>query len=127
MIPIFSTLRANSLSLFTNPRGHSILLLPRNPARTVRLYTHPTGQPEHTKSTSNPRKPKKHSPTPANARHEVHEGTETLNVPFNPPGGGPTGPGGGFSFSFTKFPLFDALLTTFIGLGAGILPLAQPI
>lgn len=63
-----------------------------------------------------------HPPTQPQTRHEAHEGTTALNVPFNPPGGGPGGniPGGsGGAFSFTKSPLLDAILTTALGLGAG--------
>jgi|SRR6266540_7267609 len=81
---------------------------------------HPTTKKPATlvPSPSSVSKPKPQQPL---TRHEVHEGTEALNVPYNPPGGGPGAniPGGGLSFSFTKFPLFDAMLTTFIGLGAG--------
>ena len=55
-------------------------------------------------------------------RHEAHEGTtNALNVPLNLPGGGSGGntPGGGGTFSFTKSPILDAMLTAAIGLGAG--------
>ncbi|RDB25264.1 hypothetical protein Hypma_007594 [Hypsizygus marmoreus] len=54
-----------------------------------------------------------------NVRHEVHEKTAALSVPFNPPGGG-GGPGiggGGSFFPLTSSPLLDAALTTIIGLG----------
>ncbi|KAG6857194.1 hypothetical protein H0H87_008259 [Tephrocybe sp. NHM501043] len=54
-----------------------------------------------------------------NARHEVHEGSAAVSIPFNPPGGG-AGPnigGTGSTFSFTNSPLLDAALTTIIGLG----------
>ncbi|KAF9451513.1 hypothetical protein P691DRAFT_699194 [Macrolepiota fuliginosa MF-IS2] len=52
-------------------------------------------------------------------RHEVQERTESLSVPgFNPPGGGGgPGPGGSSVFQITRSPLFDAALTTIIGLG----------
>ncbi|KAG2015592.1 hypothetical protein CC2G_008849 [Coprinopsis cinerea AmutBmut pab1-1] len=56
-------------------------------------------------------------PTPPGARHEVHEGTAALSAPYNPPGGGGPGAGGG-GFTFTNSPVLDAVLTTFIGLGA---------
>lgn len=52
-------------------------------------------------------------------RHEVHEGTAAMSIPFNPPGGG-GGPGVGGSgslFPITNSPLIDAALTTLIGLG----------
>ncbi|PPQ98405.1 hypothetical protein CVT24_004084 [Panaeolus cyanescens] len=57
--------------------------------------------------------------TPPQARHEIHEGTAVLNVPYNPPGGGP-GPNipGGGGGTFTNSPLLDAMLTTVVGLGA---------
>ncbi|KAL0570951.1 hypothetical protein V5O48_011008 [Marasmius crinis-equi] len=57
--------------------------------------------------------------TSHSARHEVHEGSESINIPFNPPGGG-AGPnigGTGSSFSITRSPMMDAALTTIIGLG----------
>lgn len=63
--------------------------------------------------------PKTHShPQP---RHEVQERTESLSVPgFNPPGGGGgPGPGGSSVFQITRSPMFDAALTTIIGLGMG--------
>ncbi|TFK44895.1 hypothetical protein BDQ12DRAFT_621361 [Crucibulum laeve] len=52
-------------------------------------------------------------------RHEAHEGSLSINVPFNPPGsGGGPGPGGsGGSFPLTGSALVDAALTTIIGLG----------
>ncbi|KAF9047399.1 hypothetical protein BJ165DRAFT_1403124 [Panaeolus papilionaceus] len=56
------------------------------------------------------------------SRHEIHEGTIALNIPYNPPGGG-VGPnipggGGGGGGSFTSSPMLDAILTTVVGLGA---------
>lgn len=97
-----------------------------SPESQQRWYTSPVNSPQE----PNPKTTKpaalagtvsKPRPQQPQTRHEVHEGTEALNFPYNPPGGGPgaNAPGGGFSFSFTKFPLFDAMLTTFIGLGAG--------
>lgn len=68
-----------------------------------------------------PGPPPRNTPSPQpQVRHEAHEGTTVLNVPYNPPGGGPGGsiPGGG-AFSFTNSPILDAMLTTAIGLGAG--------
>ncbi|GLB37737.1 hypothetical protein LshimejAT787_0407880 [Lyophyllum shimeji] len=52
-----------------------------------------------------------------NVRHEVHEGSAALSVPFNPPGGG-AGPGVGGSsvFPITSWPMLDAALTTIVGL-----------
>ncbi|KAK7472470.1 hypothetical protein VKT23_000584 [Stygiomarasmius scandens] len=52
-------------------------------------------------------------------RHEVHEGSEAINIPFNPPGGGagPNVGGSGSSFKFSGNPLIDAAVTTVIGLG----------
>ncbi|KAF8653293.1 hypothetical protein AX16_003995 [Volvariella volvacea WC 439] len=54
-------------------------------------------------------------PTP---RHEVQEGTEAVNLPYNPPGGG-GGPGiggGGPAPSLTNIPVLDSALATVIGL-----------
>jgi len=49
----------------------------------------------------------------------VHEGTVALSAPYNPPGGGFSGPGGGGQgFTFTNSPMLDAIITTCIGLGA---------
>ena len=89
---------------------------------------HPPTQPQtrlwrrHEARVASRRSPP-HSPTQPQTRHEAHEGTTALNVPFNPPGGGPGGniPGGsgGGAFSFTKSPILDAILTTALGLGAG--------
>ncbi|KAJ3839623.1 hypothetical protein F5878DRAFT_615770 [Lentinula raphanica] len=52
-------------------------------------------------------------------RHEVHERSEAINIPLNPPGGGGgPGPGGsGSSIQITGSPFFDATLTTLVGLG----------
>lgn len=78
--------------------------LPTPPKRTV-----PSPPPSHSQAV----------PTPPGARHEVHEGTQTLSAPYNPPGGGPGGAAGG-GFAFTGSPVLDAVLTTCIGLGAGV-------
>ncbi len=56
-------------------------------------------------------------PGPPPVRHEVQEGTASINMPFNPPGGGPAAAPGGFTF--TNSPVLDAILTTAIGLAAG--------
>ncbi|KAJ3784891.1 hypothetical protein GGU10DRAFT_387938 [Lentinula aff. detonsa] len=58
------------------------------------------------------------SPAQNHPRHEVHERSEAINIPFNPPGGGgPGAAGSGGSFQFTGSPFFDATLTTLVGLG----------
>ncbi|KAG9221165.1 hypothetical protein CCMSSC00406_0007339 [Pleurotus cornucopiae] len=59
------------------------------------------------------------SATPPSPRHEVHEGTSALSVPFNFPGaGGGPGPGGASTGgASTGNPLLDAALTTIVGLG----------
>jgi len=74
-------------------------------------------------STPKKQPPAKLSPAPCSrpsappqTRHEVHEGTSAINIPYNPPGGGPAGAAG---FTFTNSPVLDAILTTAIGLGAG--------
>lgn len=72
-------------------------------------------------------KPPPLSPKPlatVTPRHQIQEGTAALNVPFNPPGapgGGPEigGSGSRSVFPLTKSPLFDAALTTIVGLGMG--------
>jgi len=105
---------------------HYDLRIRTSPGNQQRWYTSPVNSPPEpnpktTKPATLAASVSKPIPQPQ-TRHEVHEGTEALNFPYNPPGGGPgaNAPGGGgFSFSFTKFPLFDAMLTTFIGLGAG--------
>ena len=53
--------------------------------------------------------------------HQAQERSENLSVPgFNPPGGGGgSGPGGSNVFQLTRSPLFDAALTTIIGIGMG--------
>lgn len=50
-------------------------------------------------------------------RHEVHEGTAQINIPFNPPGGG--GPNIGGSSGISRSALTDAALTTIVGLAMG--------
>ena len=60
--------------------------------------------------------------TRTNAQKDSEEGhSENLTLPVAFPGspGGQGGAGGGGLFSITKLPLFDAALTTFIGLGIG--------
>ncbi|KAJ3986617.1 hypothetical protein F5890DRAFT_1502567 [Lentinula detonsa] len=58
------------------------------------------------------------SPAQNHPRHEVHERSEAINIPFNPTGGGgPGAAGSGGSFQFTGSPFFDATLTTLVGLG----------
>jgi hypothetical protein len=85
---------------------------------TPRQNPPPTTEPPH-KAHVTPRRSPPHPPTQPETRHEAHEGTTALNVPFNPPGGGPGGniPGGGGAF--TKSPILDAILATALGLGAG--------
>lgn len=61
--------------------------------------------------------PRSPPPAPPQTRHEAHEGTSAINIPYNPPGGGPAGSAAGFTF--TNSPVLDAILTTAIGLGAG--------
>ena len=99
MTPIFSSLRFRHVQPL-------LLLIPR-----TRLYIHYS----NTNARNNPKPP------------DPHEGTETPNIPYNPPGIAQNSTGSGPLFSFTRFPLFDALLTTFIGLGAGKYPLIQSI
>lgn len=98
------------------------------PSALTRRYTIPAGTagpnptPKKKASVVNPPKPKVQpagrsvvAPELGHARHEVHEGTATISMPFNPPGGGPNAGG----FTFTNSPVLDAILTTAIGIGAG--------
>lgn len=114
-----------------------ILSIPRSYAR---LYTtnnklsesplqpvtprHPPTEPQTRRHKDHvaPRRSPSHPPTQPETRHEAHGGTTALNVPYNPPGGGPGGniPGGGSGgVSFTKSPILDAILATALGLAAG--------
>ncbi|KAJ7594947.1 hypothetical protein C8J56DRAFT_928063 [Mycena floridula] len=65
------------------------------------------------------RKPtaRKIPPAEPDIEPEAHEGASIPNVAFNAPGGGPNLPGGGGGFRLTGSPLFDAVLTTVVGLG----------
>lgn len=93
-------------------------------ARTRHFQTSSDGHSNPSPATSKPkpvasRQP--HSPQQPQHRHQVQERSESLSVPgFNPPGGGGgPGPGGTSIFQLTRSPLFDAALTTIIGLGMG--------
>lgn len=89
------------------PPGHQ-------PAKRVS----PTNKTAPAISNSNSSKPHTSSfPELPHARHEVHEGTASISMPFNPPGGGPSAAPSGFTF--TNSPVLDAILTTAIGLAAG--------
>ncbi|XP_006461252.1 hypothetical protein AGABI2DRAFT_204905 [Agaricus bisporus var. bisporus H97] len=100
--------------------GHPKLTL----ACTRNLHTPVSGNSDPSSEIPKP-KPKPaaahvpHSSQRPQHRHEVHERSESLSVPgFNPPGGGGgAGPGGASVFEITRLPLFDAALTTIIGLG----------
>ncbi|KAF5355142.1 hypothetical protein D9756_005455 [Leucocoprinus leucothites] len=87
---------------------------------TTRSVHTPTNDSEPTPSKPKPKPGLPHHisqhPTP---RHEVQERSEHLSVPgFNPPGGGGgPGPGGSSVFQLTRSPLFDAALTTIVGIG----------
>ncbi|KAF8891783.1 hypothetical protein BD779DRAFT_1670742 [Infundibulicybe gibba] len=78
----------------------------------------PSQKQSHTPH-SIPPAPVKKSPLPPPPRHEVHEGTAAINIPFNPPGAGagPNVGGSGSVFPLTSSPFLDAALTTIIGLG----------
>lgn len=131
----------NMRSLLSQPQ--SLLTVSKALARTassstaggtpalVRRYTVPadaTGPdpaPKKTSVAKPPARPKPKVPTwtatapeLGQARHEVHEGTASISMPFNPPGGGPNAGGGG-GFTFTNSPVLDAILTTAMGIGAG--------
>lgn len=89
---------------------------------------HPTPSPGPPTPPKLPSKPPLVNHAGSNTRHEVHEGSVAINIPFNPPGGG-GGPGLGGSgsvFPLTNSPLLDAALTTVIGLGMGKSPIVPP-
>lgn len=139
MSAALAALRAHSLqrSAFLRPTNNRCLLRPWLPRHADageprrRNFTTPTpghhpGKPASSStrkkvsspavsSTSRPRTPP--APGVSPVRHEVHEGTASINMPFNPPGGGPAAAPGGFTF--TNSPVLDAILTTAIGLAAG--------
>lgn len=102
---------------------------PSQPSATPHAHNHNhiahhagvAGKTHHKKSTAVPKlQPLPGTPNPP-IKHEVHEGTAALNMAYNPPGGGPAGvPGGGGGFTFTNSPVLDAIITTAIGLGAGM-------
>lgn len=98
-----------------------IVSLPRSYARLYTTNNKNVESPAPRHDTKNTGRSPPRASTKPQTRHEAHEGTTALNVPFNPPGGGPGGniPSGGGAFSFTKSPFLDAMLTTAIGLGAG--------
>jgi hypothetical protein len=103
-------------TLLESPAPQSVT--PRRNPPSPRTVTQPQTRHE---TRVRPRRNPPRVPTQPLTRHEAHEGTTALNVPFNPPGGGPGAniPGGGGAFTFTKSPFLDAMLTTAIGLGAG--------
>jgi len=96
-----------------NTLRRRLLSLPRFRVRPYTTTNNETPVPHNKSPPQNLRN------TQPQARHEAHEGTTALNVPYNPPGGGPAGIPGGGGFSFTNSPILDAMLTTAIGLGAG--------
>ena len=94
-------------------------------SRRSSIYPPWTTRPQ-TRSWQRPEDLSQRSPHPPSTqpqtRHEAHEGTTALNVPFNPPGGGPGANipgGGGGGGTFTKNPILDTILATALGLGAG--------
>lgn len=112
MISIFSTSRKTSFVISRSLPIYQILCPAiHHPAHTrhVLLCTTPAGfVGKSQRTTSNPRRSKRplnHSQTSSDAR------SETLDI--NPPAGS--------SGTGIKFPFLDALLTTFLGLGAGTL------
>ncbi|KAH9485518.1 hypothetical protein JR316_0002426 [Psilocybe cubensis] len=129
--------RLLSLTALTRPRpsgSHTHATVIAGRQYTIPANHGTTTPNERNKNVASPKKPThttrkqtpvSHIPSPTTfeypqARHEVHEGTAAISMPFNPPGGGPSGPGtSGGGFSFTNSPVLDAILTTAIGLGAG--------
>ncbi|KAF9259074.1 hypothetical protein L218DRAFT_1080068 [Marasmius fiardii PR-910] len=81
----------------------------------LRSFSAQTNEPEQPTT----RKSQPHAlSTSKTPRHEVHEGTQSINIPFNPPGAGagPNVGGTGSSLQLTRSPFMDAALTTIIGL-----------
>ena len=84
----------------------------------------------HTRSYATGKPPPHESQRPnieeeeSDRRHSAQDGNVALNIPFSAAGGsgGPVnaGLGGGGIFRFTKSPMFDAALTTIVGLGMGM-------
>ena len=119
-----TVLRRRILSL---PRSYARLYTTNNTLSESRVtprrspFRAPTQPQTRREAPVTPRRIPPRAPTQPQTRHEVQEGTTALNVPFNPPGGGPGGniPGGGGVFTFTKSPILDAILTTALGLAAG--------
>ncbi|KAF9012512.1 hypothetical protein BDQ17DRAFT_707274 [Cyathus striatus] len=85
---------------------------------TLQPHVQTQSKPVAKEQSSQSSTPPAAAPTPGAPRHEAQEGTLTMSVPFNPPGGGGgPGPGGsGSTFPTTSSPLRDAILTTSIGL-----------
>ena len=113
------------------PRSYARLYTTNNklpespPQRVTPEPRHPPTEPQRQRHKAHvtPRQSPPHPPTQPETRHEAQEGTTALNVPYNPPGGGPggntPGGGGGGAYTFTKSPILDAILATALGLGAG--------
>lgn len=112
----YARLYTSNKTLLESPAPHPVTPRPNHP----RAPTQP--QTRHEARITSRRSPPR-VPTRLQTRHEAQEGTTALNVPFNPPGGGPggniPGGGGGGAFTFTRSPILDAILTTALGLGAG--------
>ena len=92
--------------------------------RHLRVFSIRRARLIHTAANDNNQTPPKPGLLPSQRpapRHQVQERSENLSVPgFNPPGGGGgPGPGGSNVFQLTRSPLFDAALTTIIGIGMG--------
>lgn len=115
------------------PRSYARLYTTNNklpesppPQRVTPGPRHPPTEPQRQRHKAHitPRQSPPYPPTQPETRHEAQEGTTALNVPYNPPGGGPGGNtpgggGGGGAYTFTKSPILDAILATALGLGAG--------
>ncbi|KAJ3574930.1 hypothetical protein NP233_g1448 [Leucocoprinus birnbaumii] len=108
--------RAHVISLRYLPKTS----YPTRPLLTIRSVHTPANNSEPTPPKPKPKPlPPHHTSQHPTPRHEVHERSEYLSVPgFNTPGGGGgSGPGGSSVFQLTRSPLFDAALTTVIGIG----------
>ncbi|KAG7091095.1 hypothetical protein E1B28_010150 [Marasmius oreades] len=91
----------------------------RSAGRRVLLRTFSTQTNEPGPAATTQKSSSRATPISKAPRHEVHEGTESISIPFNPPGAG-SGPnigGSGSNIQITRSALVDAALTTVIGLG----------
>ena len=118
-LPMFFIALPQRLIIFSNARVISpryLALFSAKTLRCTRLIHTPTNDSKSTLPEANSLPSQQLTLT-----HQGQERSENLSVPgFNPTGGGGgSGPGGSSVFQLTRSPLFDAALTTIIGIGMG--------